>query len=254
MATLFVPPEGGRYATSLVLVAGLWTPAAALRGMASFLGHRGWEGRIPELVGEHDLRTRAAAVVTAARALPSPPVLIAHGAGAVVALEAAQTLPVAALALLLPQVPGSGEAQALTRRWDALLALLLGRPVPPPAGEAAASVYGPTSPPALVADARAAILDVVRGRAPLRPVAGVPTLVVSSSEDPLLQPESAVRLAEALSATHKTLDGGHWTITGPHWREAVTVLHRWLVQTLGEPLLELYEEAMADRGDEPDAS
>jgi len=254
MATVFVPPEGGRYATSLVFVPGLWTPAGALRGMASFLGHRGWEGRIPDLAGEGGLRARAETAAAVAGALPSPPVLVGHGAGALVALEAAQTAPVAAVALLCPHEPGNWASQALTRRWDALLALLVGRLVPPPSGAGAAGVYGPTPPPPLVAEARDAILDVVRGRIPARPAAGVPTLLVASPEDPLLDPDSAARLATALSATHKTLHGGHWAITGPHWRDAASVLHRWLVQTLGEPLLELYEEAMADRGDEPDAS
>jgi non-heme chloroperoxidase len=254
MGTVFVPPEGGRYATSLVLVAGLWTPAATLRGMASFLGHRGWEGRIPELVGQGGLTARADTVAAAVRSVPAPPVLVGHGAGALVALEAAQRAPAAALVLLLPTLPGSVASQTLTRRWEALAALILGRDVPAPGGASARRIYGPTAPPALVPDTREAVLDVVRGRVSLRAVPALPTLLVSSPDDPLLGPESAGSLAATLGATHRTLPGGHWTITGPRWRDAVAVVHRWLVQSLGESLLELYEEAMADRGDEPDAS
>lgn len=254
MGTLFVPPEGGRYATSLVFVPGLWTPALALRGMASFLGHRGWEGRIVDVVGQGALHDRAAAVVAAARGLLSPPVLVGHGAGAIVALEAARAMPVSAVALLFPHVPGRRASQALTRRWDALVALLLGRPVPAPGGTAAAAIYGATPPPALALDARDAVLDVVRGRISLHAVPHVPTLILSSPEDPLLDPEAAGRLATSLSATHHAVHGGHWALTGPRWRDSASVLHRWLVQALGEPLLELYEEAMADRGDEPDGS
>jgi predicted alpha/beta hydrolase family esterase len=254
MGMVFVPPEGGRYATSLVFVPGLWTPAAALRGLASFLGHRGWEGRILELVRQGGLRARVDVVLAAMRATTSPPVLVGHGAGSIVALEASRQTAPGALALLCPTLPGSPASQALTRRWEALSALALGRDVPPPAAGSAGRIYGPTAAPALESDTREAVLDVVRGRLPLRPVAGIPTLVVSSPDDPLLGPESAVRLATTLAATHRTLPGGHWTVTGPRWKEAVGVLHRWLVQSLGESLLELYEEAMADRGDEPDGS
>jgi len=254
MGMVFVPPEGGRYATSLVFVPGLWTPAVALRGMASFLGHRGWEGRILELVGQGSLQARTAAAAAAACSVPSPPVLVGHGAGAIVALEAAQQTSAAAVVLLFPHVPGNPASQALTRRWDALAALVLGRDVPAPVGGHAGRIYGPTAPPPLAPDARDAVLDVVRGRLPVRPAPGIPSLIVSSPDDPLLGPEAASLLATTLTATHRTLPGGHWAIAGPAWKETVGVLHRWLVQTLGESLLELYEEAMADRGDEPDAS
>jgi len=40
---------------------------------------------------------------------------------------------------------------------------------------------------------------------------------------------------------------GHWLLGDAGWQPAVSLVHRWLVQRLGEPLLETYAEAQADR-------
>jgi hypothetical protein len=46
---------------------------------------------------------------------------------------------------------------------------------------------------------------------------------------------------------HVLESAGHWPFAGPCWQNAVALVHRWLVQRLGEPLLELYAETMAER-------
>jgi hypothetical protein len=55
-------------------------------------------------------------------------------------------------------------------------------------------------------------------------------------------------LTQALGADERVIeDAGHWILAGPSWQRTVDVVHRWLVQRLGAPLLELYPEAMAER-------
>ena len=55
-------------------------------------------------------------------------------------------------------------------------------------------------------------------------------------------------LADALGAEHTEIAGAaHWPIVAPSWRPTADAVHRWLVRRLGEPLLELYGEMMAER-------
>jgi hypothetical protein len=251
-----LPTEGDRYAARLVFLPELWTETQAWRGFASFLGHRGWECHLLELRAvEGGLATRAAAVGEYVAALGVPAVLIGHGAGALTALAAVSRVAPAALVLLAPLVAGRA-ARALVRSPRALLALVCGRPVPPPSGGGAEALVAGLPAPvraqtlaALGPDAAAAVADVVWGRLPIRPAAPVvPTLLVRGEGDPLLSPPDAGTLARTLGADEQGLDGaGHWLIAGPTWQRAADLVHRWIVQRLGAPLLELYPEAMAER-------
>src|SRR5438046_2594297 len=128
--------------------------------------------------------------------------------------------------------------------------LWAGSPVPAPVGPAAAAWAD--LPPALRASTgpedATAVREIVWGR--VRPVAaaGVPTLVVAGAGDPLLSPPAADALARSLGAELRVLEGaGHWSLAGAGWQPTVSLVHRWLVQRLGEPLLETYAEALADR-------
>src|SRR5262245_27782228 len=105
-ATVF-HAESPRYTASLLLLPDLWAPARLWQPMASFLGHRGWEGRLVELRGTGDLAARAAALVELARGVSGRPVLIGHGAGALVALDAARAGMAAAVVLIAPLIPGT---------------------------------------------------------------------------------------------------------------------------------------------------
>jgi hypothetical protein len=110
--------------------------------------------------------------------------------------------------------------------------VLAGRPVPGPRGE--------------TRDDARLVRDVLWGDLPAR--ADVPALVVAAADDPLL-PAAAVRmLVAALDADEERFVGATRSpLVGPTWRTPVDAVHRWLVRRLGEPLLELYPEAMADR-------
>src|SRR5262249_12530799 len=151
------------YGASLVFLPELWAPARVWLPVASFLGHRGWEGHLVELRQAGGLEQRVAGGVDLACRLPGPPVLIGHGAGAVLALPAARTGPAVAAALVAPLDPGSAPVRVLTRRWETIAALLLGRRMSPPDpaafGNLPATIAGQ-----LDVETTRAVLDVVRGR------------------------------------------------------------------------------------------
>jgi pimeloyl-ACP methyl ester carboxylesterase len=243
-------PESPRYAASLLFLPDLWAPAGVWQPVAGFLGHRGWEGGLVEMRGRGGVADRAAALVEHVRTLAHPPVLIGHGAGGLVALAVADAMPLAAVILVAPLVPGSTPCRRLTARWEAVWAIARGRAVPPPRGEHARRVYREV-PDDLGDEAAQAVLDVARGRwtAPSR--LSVPALLVAGRDDPLLPREAAVALASTLGADHVEIpDAGHWPLLPPGWRSTVGVVHRWLVRRLGEPLLEFYADAMAEREDD----
>jgi pimeloyl-ACP methyl ester carboxylesterase len=243
------PAEGPRYTASLVLVPGLWAGPSAWHGVASLLAHRGWECHLPDVRGRGALGDRAAAVAGYAAALPGQAVLVGHDAGALTALAAAPAARAAAVVLLAPLLPGSPGARALVRSPRHVAALVLGRPVPPPTGRAAVLLAGEAGVARLDGPEDAALLrEVAWGRIEAAPAPGVPTLVLAGDRDPLLAPAAAAALARRIGAECATLAGAtHWPLAGHGWRDAVDALHRWVVQRLGEPLLERYAETMAER-------
>src|SRR5262245_58957429 len=240
-----LPAESGRYTASLVFLTDLWVAPAVWRGVASFLAHRGWECHLLDLRGQGDLGRRTAAVAAHTGTLPGPAVLIGHGAAAPVALGVSAAGTTCATVLVAPLLPGSAGLRALGLRVRTMTAAVLRRNVPPPGGRAAGLLWD-ALPPA----ARGAVLTALRdedtaairellGRShALRP-ATVPTLVLAGDRDPLLAPEAAAAIARGLGAEHLPLEGaGHWPLVEANWRQTAGLVHRWLVQRVGEPLLE----------------
>jgi pimeloyl-ACP methyl ester carboxylesterase len=249
--------EGGRYAACLVLVPGLWAGPTAWRACAGYLAHRGWESHLLDLRPvPHGHEARAALVAEYAGQLGGPTVLVAHGGGAATARAAARLGGAQGLVLVSPLLPGSREARELTLGVRSAIPLLLGRPVPPPRGYQEALLLGAIPEPAragiracLGPEAAAAVWETARGVR--EEPSGVPALVVSGGRDPLLPAPAAAALAASLHADHVVLpEAGPWPIGGPGWQAVVAAVHRWIVQRLGEPLLELYPEAMAAREEE----
>src|SRR5205823_5876929 len=79
------------------------------------------------------------------------------------------------------------------------------------------------------------------------PAVKVPTLLVVGDRDPLLPLPAARALAATVSAEEAVVTGaGHWPHVGPTCSALVNLVHRWLIQRLGEPLLEQYADAMAE--------
>ena len=252
--------EGGRYAACLVLVPGLWAGPGAWRGCAGYLAHRGWESHLLDVRSLPGAReARAAAVADYVAELGLPTVLVAHGGGAATALAAARPPSTQGVVLVSPLVPGSRGARELTLGLRSAVPLLLGRPVSPPSGYQEELLLG-TLPESvrrqvratLGAEPAAAVWEAARG-VPGDLAAAVPTLVVSGGRDPLLPATEAAALAGRLGAEHVVMpDAGAWPLGGPAWQDVVGAVHRWIVQRLGAPLLELYPEAMAAREEDED--
>lgn len=256
-----VRPESGRYAATLVCVPGLWAGPPVWRGFTSYLAHRGWESHLLDVRPvSGGTAARGAAVAEYAASLTTPAVLVGHDAGGLVALAAGAVHRPVALVLLAPLAPGSTWTRALTVRRGALGALVLSRPVPPPTDDGAALACGELPDAAraallagFAAEPAAAVVDVARARTKPTPVPGVPTLVAVGDRDPLLPAVAALAFAGTIGGEHRALPGlGHWCLAGAGWEQAVGVVHRWLVERLGEGLLELYPEAMADRDADED--
>ena len=250
-----VHAEGARYTASIVCVPGLWSGAGVWHGFAGHLGHRGWECHLLDVSAvAGGVAARANAVADYAAALPTPSVLVGHDAGGLIALIAAHRTAPAAVVLAAPLVPGSREARRLVLGARALLALIVGGDVPPPTGRARAAWLDLPDPVpaellrALAPDDAGVVRDVVWGRVRPAPAGPLPVLLLAGARDVLLPPAQARILAGTVAAELQVLDGaGHWPFAGPSWQNAVVLVHRWLVQRLGEPLLELYAETMAER-------
>ncbi|HZP42387.1 MAG TPA: alpha/beta fold hydrolase [Candidatus Binatia bacterium] len=256
-----LPAESGRYAAELLLVPALWAAPSAWRGSASYLAHRGWGCHLLDVRAvAGGVAARAEAVAEYARGLERPVVLVGHDAGGLVAAAAAARTTAAGVVLLAPVRPGSAAARALVRGPRAVAALVLGAAVPPPRGPALDLVLGGLAESAraavgraLAAEPAAAVRDVAWGRGGLPARPAVPTLVAAGDRDALLPEADAAALAAAFGAERIVLEGvGHWPLAGPRWQDVVGLVHRWIVQRLGESLLELYGEAMADRDAEED--
>jgi pimeloyl-ACP methyl ester carboxylesterase len=238
-----VHPEGPRYRAALLFLPGLWSGPDIWRGVASFLAHRGWEGY---LLG----RAAPDAVAAFAGELERAVVLVGHDGGGIAALQAAPRLRAAAVVWAAPVAPAGRAVRAAISPWRVLSAMALRTDVPRPAAWA----RGVPGVPSWTTDREAAapVVDLVRGRVTLEPL-GVPTALIAGEDDALCGTADRSRLAERLQADVVEVPGpGRAPFAGPHWQRAAGLLHRWLVQRLGEELLELYEEAMADReaGDE----
>jgi pimeloyl-ACP methyl ester carboxylesterase len=247
-----LPAEGPRYAAPMVCVPALWAGPPAWRAVGGLLAHRGWECHLLDLRRiRAGIAGRAAAVADYVATLAAAPVVVGHDAGALVALAAAARTTIAAVVLLAPFPTTRGAARILSLGPRALVALVLGGRVAPAGGPAWLDVAEPaaTAIRALLGPEEAAgVRDALRGRVPGGGIGRARALVVAGDGDRLLPAAAAASLARALGAELQTVQGaGHWLLGGAAWQTTVRVVHRWLVQTLGETLLERYAETMSER-------
>ena len=135
LGVLVTPAESARFAAPLLLVHGLWSGAWIWGRMASYLAHRGWESwAIDRLDGPEAAGLAAAGADVVgrcqgvARAMPAPPVLVAHDAGAAVALRIAAALGSPAVAVINPVLPGRA-ARRLALSLPGLIGLLCWRAI-----------------------------------------------------------------------------------------------------------------------------
>jgi pimeloyl-ACP methyl ester carboxylesterase len=226
----------------------MWAGPPALRSLATFLGHRGWQGLIADFAtGPADPGGRVAAVAELAASRESPPVLVGCDGAGPLALQVARQVPVAAVVWLAPLRPGGQTLRGVVSPWAVLRALVLGVDVPRPTGVRGAWLLGEGTPGLRDLESGRVVVGLVRGRT-AAVAAPVPTLLVSGERDALLPPEAARGLADELGGEAAVLAGApHCLLGSAHWLACASRIHRWLVQRLGEPLLELYAETMAER-------
>jgi pimeloyl-ACP methyl ester carboxylesterase len=250
-----IHPEGPRYTAPILFLPGLWVRPDVWRNAAGFLGHRGWRGEIVDLTPvAGGIAARAQAVARHVRTLEAPPVLVGIDAGAALALAVAREVAPRALVLVSPLVAGAATTHAFVWSWRLVWSLVRGGALDRPQGPLADALYAELPEglrtPAVAEPARF-VADLARGSGE-RLSAACPTLVLRGDADPLVPDAEASALASALGADVEVLPGaGHWLVAEPRWQSCVRVVHRWLVRRLGETLLELYAEAMAER-DEAD--
>lgn len=249
-----VRAESERFAAPLLLIHGLWAGNWVWERIAGYLGHRGWESWAIDLSGQAggprpaQLRDLLAQCVDVARTMGASPVVVGHDAGAMVALHLTARVEVQALVLMAPLLPGYGALRAALGAGRAL-AVLLGRPLKPPAGPSALAFFAGTEARTreilrarLIAEPGRVVYALLRGS--FDPPGRLPPVLVLGGVDDAVAPSDVVRaVARAVDGDALIVPGGHWLPVEERWKETANRVHRWLVKTLGDPLLLLREES-----------
>jgi predicted alpha/beta hydrolase family esterase len=230
--------ESGRYRHPLLMIHGTWTGGWIWAGLAGYLAHRGWDAWVPTLSGA-DAAERRRALVRIVRDLAAPPVLVTHDTGFATALDVADLIAAPAIVAVTPL------ARAVTARG----------PIAVVASWAARFGMGAFSAPAQVlaelpANAitrltpDSAAFHRAALAAMLRPVPITrPAVVVATKGDRLTVPAAAEDLARRSGCAFDLLESaGHFPMLETGFERLGDHVHRWIVRTLGEPLLELFDD------------
>lgn len=255
-------PERNKFTSPLLLLHGLWSGSWMWSDVATALSLRGWECWALDVRGRPDshpvralgktrLEDYVADVVTAMAALWAPPILWGADLGALLALLAAAHTTPRALVCSTPLLPRSwipNERPPLPlMRLPALPALLLGRPLPPPRPKIAREFLFPglsetlqhTLQTRLIPDSGSLVRTITREAVPVPPPApACPGFVLQAGKDTMSSSAACRWLTHHLQAQeHVYPDHGHWLYSGPIGVTLAADVHRWLIQSLGQPLL-----------------
>jgi len=255
------PPESPKFKSPLVFLHGLWSGSWCWRQWSTHFSNLGWEcwvvnfrGRTgesrPETLAQLTLQDCLEDLRQVIHALASPPILLAHSLGGLVAQKAAEEEETAAL-ILLSSLPPAGIQNRSSRplrllRLKYFPLMLLRRPMR--IQDKDFSRYWLASLPE---DQRASVL---RSLVPesghlvaelfhptVSPEPGrirCPVLVVAGGEDAVVPAAATRELAQRLGAELKEYPHhGHWMMGGEAGEETVRDIHRWIIQRLGETVL-----------------
>jgi pimeloyl-ACP methyl ester carboxylesterase len=247
-----IAAESPKFTAPMVLVHGLWSTAAVWRKFMGYLAHRGWTCHALNLRGHGaagvlrtvcfaDYLSDVAQVVAACEAAP---VVVGHDLGGLLALscDAPATRAVVALAPLVPRAIG-GTPNATLTRWRARLAMLRSGPLPPPRGKLGAEYFAHGAPGGTTLDSARTARELCGDAFSLAACGDRPALVVAGERDRFCPAAEVKRLAVHVGATLHTAEGaGHAIPWEAGWEQRVAETHRWLIRTLGEPLLAMRDE------------
>ena len=250
-----IAAESAKFAAPLLLVHGLWCSAAVWRRFMGYLAHRGWSCHAMNLRGHGDAGGRdeidrfsfadyLGDVRSVLAACDAAPVVVGHDLGGLLALAcpAAATRAVVALAPFLPRTI-SGATNSVLSNWSARMALLRSCPLPPPRGRLGAAYFADGAPGGATAESARAAYELREGAFDLPAQIGRPALLVAGERDRFSPPDAVERWARRLGVQYRMVERiGHAMPWGPGWDACAAATHRWLIQTLGEPLLLLRDE------------
>jgi pimeloyl-ACP methyl ester carboxylesterase len=243
-----IDPESAKFTAPLLLLHGLWSSPAIWRPFTGYLAHRGWLSVAPHLqlaAGKRPGRTAYEEAVRALiAALPAPPVIIGHDFGAVIGLRVAGVaVAVVALApLVLPPLAPVPPALRKVGSWFTRVTKA-DRPLRAPRGAWQTSYPPPGNPSR---EPAGLIRALVEGPVDIPPgTEGVPALVMAGETDRVTAPAAARALAAHIGAQiHLEVGVGHALPVEPGWEQRVSTVHRWIVHTVGKPLLALFDESL----------
>lgn len=242
-------PENERYAAELVFVHGLWSGPDVWEPVARGFAHRGWRcvlldhsAVLADPPRDFGAWVDRAAASVAAR--PTPPILLGHDAGALVALAIAARGAVRAAVAIAPLLEGARRLVTTGARWRARWSR-----APLPAAALATS-YRQTSTAAgaarlgsVLSPELASRITSLRGAALLPGAAPVPVLLAAQRDDAAVSRASIEITARGVAADFRALPGGHWALLEEGIDPWISELHRWIIRRVGGSLLLL-------RGDE----
>jgi pimeloyl-ACP methyl ester carboxylesterase len=182
------------------------------------------------------------------------PILVGHDAGGAVTLRVAAELNAPAVVLISPVLPGHGTVRLLLGGVGPALGAVLGRQLAPPSGRAGQLLVEGADPEAkalvpaqLTAESGRLVHYLLRGRLERDALESLPPLlVIGGNRDQVTPPEVVRTVAQAHGGESVILEGGHWLPLEAGWEGTADCVHRWIVRTLGDPLLLLREEETGD--------
>ncbi len=248
--------ESAKFHRPLLLLHGLWTGPWIWRRVTSYLAHRGWESwTVSPPVPRRDFDDAAWNVEMEhlVRHWPQAPVVVTHGTAAVLGARLAERVDAPALVTIAPVVPPLdvsllGAPFRWPRSWRARLG---GTHVPAPRGRARARFVGAARDATLVDDSGALFRALARGTLRLPAASARPGLVVSGGQDRISPPAGGAVLAARYGWDHEVYpDRGHLALVEDGWDALAAATHRWLIRTLGAPLLAFLDEEEEERDDD----
>jgi len=249
-----IAAESPKFTAPMLLIHGLWCTAAVWRQCMGYFAHRGWTCHAitlrghgatpPAAVADVSFADYLADVRAAVAACESMPIVVGHDLGGLLALccDPSTIRAVVTLAPLVPRSCAATPNPALSR-FGVRLATLRARPLPPPRGKLAIEYFGGAVPGGVVPESNRVARELGHDDVPLFTHRGIPALVLAGGHDRFSRADDVAKLAKHAGAEFQAVADAHHAMPwNPGWEHLVSEIHRWLVRSLGDPLLAMRDE------------